>query len=130
MPDGGRPVSGGSDRTVHRLRRIPGNFRSSPRTWRKPAVGWQHCGFEGTLPVSQVRGGMQRRQFLAALGGAAAWPLAAWPARAQQPMPVIGYLGATSRGKDAHTLVALGQGLKEAGFVEGQNVALEHRWAD
>ena len=72
---------------------------------------------------------MRRRDFIALLGGAAAFaPLAA---RAQQPtLPVIGYLGTTSPGKDDRALAAFGQGLKQAGFVEGQNVAIEYRWAD
>jgi ABC-type uncharacterized transport system substrate-binding protein len=70
---------------------------------------------------------MRRREFITALAGAAAWPMLV---RAQPSVPIIGYLGATSRGKDAQTLVALGLGLKDAGFVEGQNVAIEYRWAD
>ena len=70
---------------------------------------------------------MKRRDVITLLGSAAAWPLVA---RAQPSVPIIGYLGATSRGKDAQTLVALGLGLKDAGFVEGQNVAIEYRWAD
>jgi hypothetical protein len=71
---------------------------------------------------------MRRREFIAGLGGAAAWPLAP---RAQQPaMPVIGYLSGRSAESDVPMLAAFRRGLNEADYIEGRNLAVEYRFAD
>jgi putative ABC transport system substrate-binding protein len=70
---------------------------------------------------------MRRREFIALLGGAAAWVS---PARAQEPRRVIGYLGSGSPDTFPVPLAAFVQGLKDTGFIEGKNLSIEWRWAD
>jgi putative ABC transport system substrate-binding protein len=70
---------------------------------------------------------IRRRAFIGVLGGAAAWPLAAW---AQQPVPVIGFLRDSSAEGSAAIISAFQRGVKEAGLIEGQNVIIEYRWSE
>jgi putative ABC transport system substrate-binding protein len=71
---------------------------------------------------------VKRREFIALAGSAAVWPIAV---RAQQPaVPVIGFLSSRSPAESAYVLAAFRQGLREAGFVEGQNLVIAFRWAD
>src|SRR5262245_23222303 len=73
-------------------------------------------------------GGVKRRELITLLGGAAAWPLAA---RAQQPaVPIVGFLRVTSAMASRHLVAAFQQGLKQTGFIEGQNVGIEYRWGE
>src|ERR671927_259178 len=72
--------------------------------------------------------GLQRREFIIAVGGAAAWPIAG---RAQKPtVPVIGFLNTRTAAEGAHLVAAFRQGLSETGYVEGKTVAIEYRWAE
>src|SRR5579864_7857848 len=74
---------------------------------------------------------MLRRRFITLLGGAAAASSLLWPpaARAQRPLPVVGYLGTGLPEAEAYRVASFRQGLSELGLVEGRNVTIEYRWA-
>src|SRR5262247_707827 len=90
----------------------------------------------GTLHFLLPGGGhphMRRREFITLLGGAAAAPSMFWPRSAsaeQATMPVIGFLSSRSPAESSHLVAAFRAGLQAGGYVEGQNVAIEYRWAE
>ena len=101
------------------MMRHPPELRSSRRKPRVTERGpW--------IPACAGMNGMERRAFIAALAAAAAWPRVA---RAQQ-MPVIGFLDPRSADAISERLRAFRQGLKETGYVEGENVAIVYRFAE
>src|SRR5262245_36706908 len=93
--------------------------------WKRGII--RHC-MNDPQPEGQMASHIERRKFLATLGGAAAaWPLSTCAQR--PPMPVIGFLDGASADGRAVPIAAFRRGLKEAGYVESQNVAIEFRFA-
>jgi len=70
---------------------------------------------------------LKRREFVTLLGGLAVWPLAAHAERTTRP--IVGFLNSASADKYAHLAAAFRQGLNDLGFVDGQNITIEYRWA-
>jgi ABC-type uncharacterized transport system substrate-binding protein len=112
---------------------LPGDSAAQQRIWLPPQAWAVLFSLDGTPPhgprmEEQMTICLRRREFIAGLGSAAAWPLGA---RAQPlAVPVVGFLGTDSLDLYAGRLRAFHQGLRETGFVEGRNVAFEYRWAE
>ena len=115
----------------------PAGFQVSRKSWSRSSACTTECRSSPAEPVGnpRLRGvnldgrePVRRREFVAALGSTAVmWLLAA---RAQQPMPVVGFLNSEFPDLFAYLVRAFHQGLSESGFVEGGNVATEYRWVD
>src|ERR1700692_3049022 len=108
--------------------RAIGETGRAPRAAGSPSRSRRNVLGSGWASGAPGRGHMKRRNFIGLAGGAAAWPLVA---RAQRPsMPVVGFLGATSPEGYATFVSGFQRGLKEAGFVDGDNVTTIYRWAE
>ena len=83
------------------------------------------CNLAPALHVDRVK----RRELITLIGGAATWPLAA-RAQQQPALPVVGFLSGRTQTADAHLVVTFHKGLKESGYIEGQNITTEYRWAE
>src|SRR5262249_29017242 len=100
-------------------------YKSQTARWKRGII--PHC-MNDPQPEGHMASHIERRKFLATLCGAAAWPLAA---RAQQgAMPVVGVLSAEWPNLFSDRLRAFHDGLRETGYVEGRNLAIEYRWAE
>ena len=104
-----------------RGRKTDGRKRGTPN---KYTIAQREIVASGMLPLAH----MKRRDFITLLGGATAWPLAAWAQQSQ--MPVIGVMSPLSIATAARNLAALRNGLRDWGYSEGRNIKIEYRFAE